>query len=55
MRGSNCFSFPCKDFPQILTSPEVGFVKPNSMFIVVDVYKRQTLARTGTHSDLFGK
>ena len=35
MRGSNFFSFPCKDFPQILTSPEVGFVKPNSIFMVV--------------------
>lgn len=35
IRGSNFFSFPCKDFPQILTSPEVGFVKPNSIFMVV--------------------
>ena len=33
--GSNFFSFPCKGFPQILTSPEVGFVKPNSIFMVV--------------------
>ena len=35
IRGSNFFSFPCKGFPQILTSPEVGFVKPNSIFMVV--------------------
>ena len=31
IRGNNFFSFPCKGFPQILTSPEVGFVKPNSI------------------------
>ena len=33
--GQQPFHSPAKGFPQILTSPEVGFVKPNSIFMVV--------------------